>query len=329
MAKFKVGDKVRVVKNITSLSTKDQYIGKEYTISKVHPFGSNRTNLQSYEIEAVYVVYDSELELVSLPEIHITTNGTATTAVLKENGKITKKVSSKCSPYDVFNFKTGAKIAMDRLLENEKQIPDEFFERFRSEKIAVNCETEEEAIKFCNALHEKGYKWRGGESLLNNSTWGIFRRYTRYSYMKDNCFITSGVVRGSSNVSGGIKCITITYTDLINGKLPPKKEPFKPYVVIPITDKKYGYIGEETKLTDLAGTKLFVGDTVKLYSLSRGSFGETVVVKEEKDCYVFGVALLGIFTKGRNGDWSIIKCRSHSDIKDGETVDGIKYVKSE
>lgn len=120
MAKFKVGDKVRVVKNVSDIPEKGAYIGKEYIISKVRPFGSNRKNLQSYEIETTYVVYESELELVSLPEIHITTNGMATTAVLKENGKITKKVSSKCSPYDTFDFKTGAKIAMDRLFTEKE-----------------------------------------------------------------------------------------------------------------------------------------------------------------------------------------------------------------
>ena len=49
-------------------------------------------------------------------QIHITTDGTNTYAVLKENGKVMKRSSAKCSPEDEFSFDKGSRIALNRLL---------------------------------------------------------------------------------------------------------------------------------------------------------------------------------------------------------------------
>lgn len=54
-------------------------------------------------------------------EIHITTDGKTTYAVLKQNGKVLSRSEAKCHPDDKFDFKTGAKIAFDRL-EIKKEI---------------------------------------------------------------------------------------------------------------------------------------------------------------------------------------------------------------
>lgn len=54
-------------------------------------------------------------------EIHITTDGKTTYAVLKQNGKILSRSEAKCHPDDKFDFKTGAKIALDRL-EIKKEV---------------------------------------------------------------------------------------------------------------------------------------------------------------------------------------------------------------
>lgn len=48
-------------------------------------------------------------------EIHITTDGKTTYAVLKQNGKVLSRSEAKCHPDDKFDFETGAKIAFDRL----------------------------------------------------------------------------------------------------------------------------------------------------------------------------------------------------------------------
>lgn len=48
-------------------------------------------------------------------EIHITTDGKTTYAVLKQDGKVLSRSEAKCHPDDKFDFETGAKIAFDRL----------------------------------------------------------------------------------------------------------------------------------------------------------------------------------------------------------------------
>jgi hypothetical protein len=59
--KFKVGDKVKVVKNVTDVDFKDTFIGHIYTIKNID---SVRMFGQAYGIGKNYVVYDNELELV-------------------------------------------------------------------------------------------------------------------------------------------------------------------------------------------------------------------------------------------------------------------------
>lgn len=54
-------------------------------------------------------------------EIHITTDGKTTYAVLKQDGKVLSRSEAKYHPDDKFDFETGAKIAFDRL-EIKKEI---------------------------------------------------------------------------------------------------------------------------------------------------------------------------------------------------------------
>lgn len=56
-------------------------------------------------------------------EIHITTDGKTTYAVLKQNGKVLSRSEAKCHPDDKFDFETGAKIALDRL-EIKKEVDE-------------------------------------------------------------------------------------------------------------------------------------------------------------------------------------------------------------
>lgn len=55
--------------------------------------------------------------------IHITTDGKTTYAVFKQNGKVLSRSEAKCHPDDKFDFKTGAKIALDRL-EIKKEVDE-------------------------------------------------------------------------------------------------------------------------------------------------------------------------------------------------------------
>lgn len=56
-------------------------------------------------------------------EIHITTDGKTTYAVLKQDGKVLSRSEAKCHPDDKFDFETGAKIAFDRL-EIKKEVDE-------------------------------------------------------------------------------------------------------------------------------------------------------------------------------------------------------------
>lgn len=50
-----------------------------------------------------------------------------------------------------------------------------------SNKIAVHCETEEEAIDFCKQMHEHGLRWADEHSYLERSDYNCYLKYTCYS----------------------------------------------------------------------------------------------------------------------------------------------------
>jgi len=55
------------------------------------------------------------------------------------------------------------------------------WEEFKaSDKIAVHCKTEEEAIDFCKQMHEYGMEWINGESYLDNPKWEVNKERTVY-----------------------------------------------------------------------------------------------------------------------------------------------------
>jgi hypothetical protein len=53
-------------------------------------------------------------------ELHITSDGVNTNAVYKVDGKIVNKAKARCNPEDEFDFKTGAEIATERVLETKE-----------------------------------------------------------------------------------------------------------------------------------------------------------------------------------------------------------------
>jgi hypothetical protein len=121
-----------------------------------------------------------------------------------------------------------------------------------------------------------------------------------------------------------------------SGDEPEEKEvDFEPHLVPPDGTVDYGRIGEETNICDITGENLSVGDTVNLYAIEDNgqvSFrGEHSIVKYDNSEFVMGVSG-SKFNRGfsnNNFEWLIILNRRHKEIKDGETVDCIKYIKSE
>lgn len=53
--------------------------------------------------------------------------------------------------------------------------------KYKNNKIAVHCKTEEEAKDFCNQMHEHGMKWGDGDSYLENINYNKYLGKTCYS----------------------------------------------------------------------------------------------------------------------------------------------------
>ena len=115
--KFKVGDKVRVIK-VTD--HRKCYVGEVFTIRSINPNGERCYNETHYGVngDCNYIFLESELEPVTCTrKIIITTDGKETFARFFEGGIVVKSATAKCNPEDKFNFETGAKLAFDRLFE--------------------------------------------------------------------------------------------------------------------------------------------------------------------------------------------------------------------
>lgn len=126
MSKFKVGDRVRFCSKINpdkrSFKNGDIFTIQalsNFTIQALSNFTYSVNRTQAYSVGEVYVVFENELTLITNSEIHITTDGKTTHAVLKENGKVTKRAKADCSPADDFDFRIGATLAFNRLLGSE------------------------------------------------------------------------------------------------------------------------------------------------------------------------------------------------------------------
>lgn len=116
-----------------------------------------------------------------------------------------------------------------------------------------------------------------------------------------------------------------------------KKSEFEPHLVLECFGRTFnrGRIGEETNICDITGEKLSVGDTVNLYAIKDDGQvslrGERSIVKDDNSEFVTG-ASSSKFNMGFSNNafkWLIILNRRHTEIEDGETVDCIKYIKSE
>lgn len=104
------------------------------------------------------------------------------------------------------------------------------------------------------------------------------------------------------------------------------KEKFKPYLEMGITN--YGIIGDNSLFKDLVGRKIFVGDIVEIFSPDNKYWGDAVVCKTDKWGFFFTGEAAYLNRNIFNNKYKIILHEKYSDIKNNETVNGIKYIKS-
>lgn len=126
--KFKVGDKVRIRKDLVAgrtyggitnysfLSETDGHLGVQ-TITRITNSGNYRLN------KATFIYSEEMLEPVEeeiTEKLVIYRNGSKTIAKYYKDNK-TFEAEAKCSPEDEYDFKTGAELAMNRVMDKAKE----------------------------------------------------------------------------------------------------------------------------------------------------------------------------------------------------------------
>lgn len=150
MAKYKVGDKVRIVSErpCDSSFTLDmrRFLGEEITISMVREFNGipyyysedakpkNPVQESFCNILGVpgYYFRDEWISGLAEPEkpadvlsVSIHFHGRLTVAELYKNGKVVKVENARCNPKDEYSRSEGARIAVERLFEKKADKPEE------------------------------------------------------------------------------------------------------------------------------------------------------------------------------------------------------------
>ena len=128
--KFKVGDIVKPNKKADgeySITTRARM--EEGVVAQIDPAGimtvkiTKWVNNNAASICKYWPVDPECFDLVSASsnqELHMTTDGKTTHAILKENGKVVKRARADCDPRDKFDFETGARLAIDRVFGKEE-----------------------------------------------------------------------------------------------------------------------------------------------------------------------------------------------------------------
>lgn len=123
--KYKVGDRIRVRKDlkvfhfyggIGFVAGMHIYRGEICTVSKIVDGRTYRFK----EDKGAWAWSDEMLEPFRDEKIVITTDGVTTTAKKYDGKKIVKEAKAVCSKDDTFNFDVGAKLAMERLMKEDK-----------------------------------------------------------------------------------------------------------------------------------------------------------------------------------------------------------------
>lgn len=151
MAKYKVGDKVRIVSerpdDRSFVNDMEKYLGKVLTVCRVSDEADGTVRYFFSEakpgdrfLQMLYAICDapgyffkeawisglaSEKKAVNHPgsgySVVLRFTGETTTATLMHDDRAVKTAEAKCSPADKFQYGEGAKIAVERLFEKKKE----------------------------------------------------------------------------------------------------------------------------------------------------------------------------------------------------------------
>lgn len=129
MAKYKVGDKVRIVRKRPRDNwnlAMDEYLGKTMTIIES---GINDEGVYYYmqeEGRIHWYWYEDMISGLAEPArgpctVELRFDGMITTAVLKRGGRDVKTAEARCNPKDTYSRAEGARVAVERLFKKKRK----------------------------------------------------------------------------------------------------------------------------------------------------------------------------------------------------------------
>lgn len=132
MAKYKVGDKVRIVSERPQRywnPEMDKWLGKTMTITES---GINGNGVYYFvEEDAIYFSrhwfwYEDMIAGLAEPvrepcTVELRFDGMITTAALKRGGRDVKTAEARCNPKDTYSRAEGARVAVERLFEKNRK----------------------------------------------------------------------------------------------------------------------------------------------------------------------------------------------------------------
>ena len=132
MAKYKVGDKVRIVSERPQRRWNpemDKYLGKTMTVTAS---GRNRMGETYYRVfedrtsgGIWWHWYEDMISGLAEPDreytVEIRFDGMITTATLKRGGRGVKTAEARCNPKDTYSRAEGARVAVERLFEKKRK----------------------------------------------------------------------------------------------------------------------------------------------------------------------------------------------------------------
>lgn len=132
MAKYKVGDKVRIVGHRTGHMNPsggmDKWLGKVMTIRSVDRFLHGYWMEEDYDenIGRGWAWEDDMISGLAEPErepciVELRFDGMITTATLKRGGRDVKTAEARCNPKDTYSRAEGARVAVERLFEKKRK----------------------------------------------------------------------------------------------------------------------------------------------------------------------------------------------------------------
>lgn len=130
MAKYKVGDKVRIVDhrtdNMNHFGEMDKWLGKVMTIRRLFLSGYRMEEDCGENYGRGWYWVDSMISGLAEPErepctVELRFDGMITTATLKRGGRDVKTAEARCNPKDTYSRAEGAKVAVERLFEKKRK----------------------------------------------------------------------------------------------------------------------------------------------------------------------------------------------------------------